>query len=307
MEEFKVVLSDAGYDSQMIDLPLIQSAHTNVAITTELLHGKYPTLVLNLPCATSRLLWLPWPKDLDRPKISDGAYHNVNFGKSITMPRRTKCYSHTYSFSGQTHPVEASTPTEITKLYEKTNEIFRVSVNMCLENQYEHGRHYISKHSDDERQFSDELRDVFCWSLGAPRRAVFALIENKKGGVLSELSHLCQPNGNPVVLDITLPEGLYVMQGSKFQKTYTHEFPQQHPKLFEKLVKSIKHPEFPQSSPDITLSLLQAAWIKNNPEETRRLIREKKIAIRGKSVRQLETDFAEWCRARTSFTLRQFK
>lgn len=201
---------------------------------------------------------MPWPKDLAKPSVSDGAYHSVNFGKSITMPRRTKCYSHTYSFSGQTHPVESSTPEEITKLYEKTNEIFGVSVNMCLENQYEHGRHYISKHSDDERQFSDELRDVFCWSLGAARRALFALIQDKKGRVLANLKHLTNPPGSALALDILLPEGLYVMQGSNFQKTYTHEFPQQHPKLFEKLVKTIRHPDFPRASSGITLALIQA-------------------------------------------------
>lgn len=158
LQSYKSALRDNGWaDTDSIELPVILQGSEGLSFEIEIYQKRYAFLAITLPCKKSKLLWMPWPESLDKPIIATGGYYNVNFGgKSITMPRRTKCYSQTYSFSGQTHPVEPSTPKEIQELYETTNLIFNTSVNMCLENQYEHGRHYISAHSDDERQFSDQ-------------------------------------------------------------------------------------------------------------------------------------------------------
>lgn len=56
--------------------------------------------------------------------------------------------------------------------YAETSSIFELGSNgpnMCLENDYDNGREYISEHSDDERQFG-QLHDVFCWITGPASR-----------------------------------------------------------------------------------------------------------------------------------------
>lgn len=65
-----------------------------------------------------------------------------------------------------------------------------------------------------------ELHDVYCFVTGATRRAIFRTKKTKDTPV-------------EVVLDLELPEGLYVMMGSDFQKHFTHEFPKIHETAFK--------------------------------------------------------------------------
>lgn len=130
----------------------------------------------------SQLLWLPWLPHQQKPIRNPGEYHHVRPGGAVyaLQARRTKCYDRAYQYSGQMHPIEQDTPSTINPgLYQETNAIFQLpqdgkgGVNMCLENDYDHGRHYISEHSDDERAFGT-IHDVYCWITGnASREAVF--------------------------------------------------------------------------------------------------------------------------------------
>jgi alkylated DNA repair dioxygenase AlkB len=220
----------------------------------------------------------PWPQELLEmlPSIADvietsklHEYVKVKVPKQglVNQPRKTLCYGHAYAYSGQTHPMEPETPPFIQKLYDVTNAMFNVQTNMCLLNIYSTGYHSISAHSDAEKQMG-ELTDVYCWSIGAQRKAIF---RNKK--TFEKFT-------------IEIPEGLYVMRGPNFQRDFTHEFPKAHHDAFQK--------QFAPLCPlDGVSSLEKADWLFEHKEE----ILEK---LRG-------TKFQEWCRPRISWTLRQFK
>jgi hypothetical protein len=244
------------------------------------------SLTITLPDGESQLLWRRWPQHVPVPPPAPGDYHAVQImGRLVAQPRQTKCYGSAYRYSGSTHPVEAHTPSEIQNLYDVTNEMFghqprRGAVNMCLENHYPTGRHYISEHSDDEPQFG-ELHNVYCWVTGPASRVL--VIRHRKNLV----------PGTPAereVLRVELPAGLYVMAGASFQRKYTHEFPQLHASLFTRLTKMHQHAEnWP------TDGLAQAEWLKEHAGAV--------SAGLGPTDRQ---KFADWCLSRTSYTLRCF-
>jgi hypothetical protein len=231
------------------------------------------------------------------------------------QPRKTKCYGHAYAYSGQTHPLEPETPPAISLLYEEVNAIFGLpqdgmgGVNMCLENDYANGRHYISEHSDDERSFGT-IDDVFCFITGpAEREGIFRF---RKDGKRSPAER--------EVVRIRLPAGLYVMCGRRFQAHYSHEFPQLHEELFKRLCKrgpSVWPEEFPVEVPAHgpsglqQTSLVQAAWLQHEHERVAQAIEAGKFVPKQKS-RALSsavedgTNFANWLLWRTSYTLRNF-
>jgi alkylated DNA repair dioxygenase AlkB len=222
------------------------------------------------------LWWCAWPDFLPRPHFPDDAkYHPVRapYGGMIDQPRKTVCYGHAYRYSGQVHPVEPETPEEILQLYRLVGDIFGgVQVNMCLANGYYHGNHSISKHSDDEKQMGD-LHDVFCFVTGATRPAIFRTKEK-----------------SVVVLKVDLPEGLYVMRGSDFQKNYTHEFP----KVYETAFKNA----FVKCVPmDLATTMEKADWLWMHRDEVQEKLRGTKYF----------DDFVQWSQSRFSFTLRHFK
>lgn len=220
-----------------------------------------------------------WPPGLEKPspesmlkdEISKRDYVCVKVPmKGLTnQPRKTICYGHVYQYSGQEHPVEKETPPIIQKMYETTNEMFNVNTNMCLLNIYKHGYHSISAHSDADKQMGC-LKDVYCWVLGEPRKAVF---KNKKTNQKWE---------------IMIPEGLYVMRGPNFQRDFTHEFPKVENTAFQKVFL----PHCPFNDDTNKTSLEKADWLYNNRETL---------------LPKLGKKFEKWCKPRISWTLRQFE
>jgi len=286
-------------------VPRLISAHPALAVRSMLIqvgngNQRQPVLEIAMPCGEAKLLWMPWLPSQVPPSNAPGDYQHINYGAWAVMPRRTKCYGSAYAFSGQVHPVEKETPPEIAALYVTTSEIFGLRApavpNMCLENCYANGREYISEHSDDERQFG-ALRDVFCWSVGCARTAVFR----------AKQAQAQQPKTE--VLTIELPAGLYVMQGRAFQRRYTHEFPQRHEALFKRLVRDLaKETDFPTralSDRGASMTgLVQAAWIQERRGAAEAAIRRK--PRRGKTVAEELRELDEWCGSRVSYTLRNF-
>jgi alkylated DNA repair dioxygenase AlkB len=195
----------------------------------------------------------------------------------VNQPRKTLCYGVAYRYSGQTHPLEKETPVYVEQLFKVTNTMFEVNTNNCLMNIYSNGYHSISAHSDDEEQMGD-LVDVYCWSIGAPRKAAF---RNKK--TLEKFV-------------IEIPEGLYVMRGPNFQRDFTHEFPKVHNYAFQKHFVPLC--ELDKGDPLLVPSALEKAdWLLKHKEK----VSEK---LRGTKYYQ---SFQEWCQPRISWTLRQFK
>jgi hypothetical protein len=222
------------------------------------------------------LKFYPWPIELQKYKpstaeicnlVKDREYVKVNTPAGYrNQPRKTVCYGHSYSYSGQNHPVEEETPHFVEQLYNYTEKLFGEPTNMCLLNVYLHGKHSISAHSDDERQMG-RFKNVYCWVIGkGARQAIFRRKDKTK------------------CYTILIPEGLYVMSGVNFQKDFTHEFP----KMFESAYNRVWKNYLPEDS--------DADWLWEHRED----IKEK---LRGtKSYDQ----FLQWCEPRVSYTLRYF-
>ena len=187
---------------------------------------------------------------------------------------------------------------------------------MCLENDYDNGREYISEHPDDEKQMHD-LHDVYCWVTGpAARLAVFRVkLVNKK--VPPQLHQYCcnsaNPEGTRDLFSIEIPAGLYVMRGRCFQERYSHEFPQCQETLFKRLLKFAPTlwVDFPVLVPKTdrgasAAPTVQAAWIKQNSARVRAAIADGKICKKKGAPTDDDAAFAEWCLERTSYTLRRF-
>jgi len=231
------------------------------------------------------LLWAPWNEaEWERPvfPVETAKYHPIIIhGHPVNQPRRTACYDHPYAYSGQVHPIEPETPAAVTALYGHVATLFPGErVNMCLANGYYHGYHCISAHGDNERQMNG-MTNVYCFVVGATRRMVI----RKKS------------NMNEILLDVMLPEGLYVMQGSNFQKIYTHEFP----RMYYDFGKTFA----PKLGGKMT-SMEKADWCLTHQEEVRAHIRGLKKKVKTDSGLSLIEEFELWCQARFSFTLRYF-
>jgi hypothetical protein len=123
----------------------------------------------------------------------------------LTQPRKTLCYGVSYLYSNSRHVLQINTPSDIQTLMNITNEMYKnydlsQTMTMCLSNKYQTGRHYISKHSDKEFQVS-HIRDVICWVTGKSRKLI---IRSRKPSTK--------------ILEITIPEGIYIMKGDYFQR-----------------------------------------------------------------------------------------
>ncbi len=273
--------------------------------TKELDGTNYSLLSIRMPDKESHLLFMELPdliaQNAAKYKMTneDGIYHHIKPSANYALqPRRTICYSHAYNYSGVVHPVahEGATPKHIKRLYSITNELFSLNsgVNMDLVNYYPTGRHYISAHSDKEKQFGN-LKDVYCWIFGpAKRLAVFREKET-----------------NNIVLSVNIPEGLYVMQGLSFQKNYTHEFPEIHPALFKRICKRCaEEDDFPREVEKSELGasqekLVWADWVRQNKKRIIKMIKAGEVGKENKIDEEV-ANFKEWCLDRTSHTLRQF-
>jgi len=220
------------------------------------------------------VIWYSWPQEVPKPQFNSSAtYHPiVVFGKQQIQPRKTLCYGVSYKYSGVPHALEPETPDDIKTIMDLTNLMYPESEKhhlMCLANSYPSGYHCIGKHSDDESQMS-ELRDVICWVTGVTRRMIFR--DKKKK--------------DAVVLDISLPEGIYIMHGKKFQSCYKHEIPREKGSLFKKLSTL---------APAELSSLKKADWLIDNSEQVKDKMPEK------------YEEYLSWAQKRDSYTMRFFK
>lgn len=245
-----------------------------------------------LPEQGASLVWHPWPEGVAIPERNPGHYVPIKIhGKDMFMPRRTRCYGHAYAFSGQTHPLETTTPQVILDLYKACEKMFNYppgTLNMCLENDYANGRECIGAHSDDERQFGS-MRDVICAVTGPASRIM--VIRNKKS--------------KERMLEVWMPSGIYAMRGKAFQELYTHEFPQLHMTFFKNLCSeaalqwgvsaadSSKRPrlEFPSEAHELE----KARWIQEHAADVKDTLN---------SADRIKFD--QWNQWRTSYTFRNF-
>jgi hypothetical protein len=235
------------------------------------------------------LWWCPWPAELEEPApLAQGVgyYREMQmYGTKVKMPRRTLCYGKQgYSFSGQTHPVEAVTPPQITALYAWANAACGVPANetgfnMDLCNHYATGFHCINAHSDDKRQFGS-LHDVICFVTGPAEREVIIRDAHTKA----------------IMLRGALPSGVYCMAGRSFQEQYTHEFPRLHPGLFDKVLRDAPRWFGPERWPagDVP-NVNRAEWLAEHGDEVMAHLSA------GEQVK-----WREWMQWRTSHTLRNF-
>lgn len=112
------------------------------------------------------------------------------------------------------------------------------------------------------------VHDVICWVIGDARKIVFRNKSDKK-----------------IVLEVVIPEGLYIMKGKKFQKLYTHEIPKTYDAFFNRMTKLI---------PESELSTLEMAdWLSEN----------KTWAKDNMSTKDYAT-YKKWNQTRVSFTIR---
>lgn len=227
----------------------------------------------------TELLLCPWQNNWEKPVFSESSsstpsYHSIVVKNDVVVrqPRLTLVYDKSYQYNGSIHrKEETETPTSISQLYQIVLDLFDEHVNMTLVNAYMHGMHSIAKHSDDEAQMGGK-KHVFCFSVGASRRAVFR----------------CKKDPEKI-LDLLIPEGLYVMWGSHFQERWTHEFP----KMRSDFGAYVLEHECPKSNGKIA----RADWAASHPDV---------IMERLKHSPPLQQEFQLWLQPRYSFTLRFF-
>ncbi|KAJ3287521.1 hypothetical protein HDU79_005633, partial [Rhizoclosmatium sp. JEL0117] len=226
-------------------------------------------------------------------------------GKPVLLPRKTKSFGASYTFTAQTLEQEPETPPEITALYQETKEIFRLQEgpNACLENDYDCGRNYISEHSDNIKPLGP-LKDVYCWVTGPSVRTLTLRVRAIGKRVPASLKQYC---GNPENADATrnlmsvlVPAGLYVMRGNRFQERYSHEIPQMHEALLKRVLVMAKKLWY--AFPDVVeltekgasqTGLIQALWVKENKEIVKAAMLDGKLNNRNTAKNKTERTDAE--------------
>jgi len=240
-----------------------------------------------LPLNNCSLVYFPWPEEVPYPIFDPTAGYNDIFvhGRERTQPRRTLCYGTSYKYSGIDHKLEETTPDDIMRLLNYTRNIYTPSPSnlpspgikmMCLANKYQTGYHAISKHSDKEGQFA-HIRDIWCWVVGEPRRIVIRT--RPKVSTTTE----------QLVLSVSIPTGIYVMQGEMFQRTYTHEIPREKESLFNKL--SIIATYEVRAAGKLHI----ADWLAWNPQ-----------TVSECTTPQVYQEYVRWSNPRCSYTIRFF-
>jgi hypothetical protein len=179
----------------------------------------------------SSLVYYEWPPEVAKPSFdSDAEYHKINILGAKKQPRKTINYGVAYTYSGVKHTLDKNCPRDVQAVMAYTESMYSEVLGdektdtMCLANRYETGFHCIGRHSDSEGQLSTSVRDVVCWVVNATRRLIIRNIDKKD---------------STIILSVSLPEGIYIMKGDRFQSTYTHEIPREQTALFNKLC--LKH------------------------------------------------------------------
>ena len=257
----------------------LKTKHIDSSIVPSNISMKLDSNIINgfeyvFPRKGCSLIWYGWPENVPKPSFDRKAtYHPITvFGKTQIQPRKTLCYGFSYKYSGTPHVLEKEIPEDIKVIMNLTISMYPDADKynlMCLANSYPTGHHCIGKHSDDEQQMS-ELRDVVCWVVGATRRLI---IRDKK-------------NNDNVLLDVHIPEGIYIMHGKDFQSYYKHEIPREQEALFKKMS---------ELAPTDLNPLQKSDWLSEHPE-----------VIREKMADKYEK-YLEWKKVRDSYTMRFFK
>ncbi len=158
--------------------------------------------------------WLDEGKLPENLKLSDEEFENMwnthpenyaevmIYGSLKKTPRYQQSYIRNYQFSGVNHPATAL-PSCMRKYLNYINSIYGNKFNQVLVNWYNDGSHYISSHSDDERQLIPNS-PIVTISFGAERK--FRIRKNKK-----------------ITKDIMTQDGSFLVMGGTFQKNYKHE------------------------------------------------------------------------------------
>lgn len=128
----------------------------------------------------------------------------IIYGKSINTPRYQQAYEKPYYFSGKLHQA-LPLPNEYKCFYDwaKTRDPY----NSVLINWYEHGQHYISKHSDSEPCIV-RGSPIMTISLGAER---MFRVRAKSNNLIHE--------------DLILKDESYLVMCGEMQQHFTHEIP----------------------------------------------------------------------------------
>jgi alkylated DNA repair dioxygenase AlkB len=138
------------------------------------------------------------------PFIRHTIYPNTN--RERKQARKSCSMGNSYPYSGTVHPESAWDP-KVLEIMNRVNKEFQCNFNSCLVNYYENGNEYISPHSDDERSL-DAQGQVVSVSFGSTREM-----------------HVLSKNLGQKYKFALKPGSLFMMQGTYFQKLFTHGIP----------------------------------------------------------------------------------
>ena len=137
------------------------------------------------------------------------------YGKVIPLPRLTAWFGDegmTYVYSGIT--VESQPWTEtLQEIKDRVDNVSGVKFNSVLLNLYEHERHSVSWHSDDEPELGKDPT-IGSVNLGATRRF---WLKHKKDKTLKR--------------SIDLPHGSYLLMAGSLQHYWVHQVPKSSRKI----------------------------------------------------------------------------
>lgn len=131
-------------------------------------------------------------------------------GKIVKTPRWQQTYCRSYYYSGMMHEALAL-PAEFRVFLDWANGLYRDwTFNQVLVNWYLDGRHYISKHSDGERQIVPRS-PIVSVSLGQSR----CFRVRRKGNAPDD----------EVVFEVDMPDRSFLAMCGAMQEHFTHEVP----------------------------------------------------------------------------------
>jgi alkylated DNA repair dioxygenase AlkB len=136
-------------------------------------------------------------------------YGQVMFNKRIiNTPRWQQSYLKPYWYSGMMHEALPMPPPFAPFLEWANCMCTSMPYNSVLINWYMDGNHYIGKHSDSERQIVRHS-PILSISLGQTR--IFRIRSNEDGA--------------PILKDIEMLNGSYLVMGGRMQEHFYHEVP----------------------------------------------------------------------------------
>ena len=133
------------------------------------------------------------------------------YGRWCESKRFQNCYGKDYKFSGNIIKAKPI-PESLIKYIKYFSEKYNYNFNMCLLNFYEDGNHYISMHSDNEKELivnTPVITITFLEDNNQPRKFVI------------------QKNDTKAKEIIKLENNSYFVMGGTFQKEFKHGIPKE--------------------------------------------------------------------------------